>query len=185
MTKIPTEKLQSLMPRTRRRTQRRAETFDISSKAENDSEIHSEPDERSYTSNPRKNPAGTSKMKQSTANRPAVPANLKAKSKKTAAAVSTSSTPIPTSTRKTQLPQTSRSGRRTYGRSNDDDKENEESYNPVEDTADDLDDTTVRASVDPVWAMKRTKLQAKFAEVDAWEMEFESVDMSQASSPWR
>ena len=185
LTKIPTQKLQSLMPRTRHRLQRTADTFEISSEAESDSAIHSEPDERSHPSNTRTNPAGPSKMKKSNVNHPAAPAKLKAKPRRPIAAVQTSSTPIPTSSRKPQLPRSSKSGRRTYGRSNDDDKENEESYNPVEDTTDDIEDTTVRASVDPVWAMKRTKLQAKFAEVDAWEMEFENVDMSQASSPWR
>jgi hypothetical protein len=57
---------------------------------------------------------------------------------------------------------------------------------PGEDISDDIiAPSTERSSVDPVKAKEIARLRGKFEDVDAWEMEFESVDMGGTSSPWR
>lgn len=71
--------------------------------------------------------------------------------------------------------------KRTYSaRQTQEDKENETSYLLV---ADEADSSTIIENLSKTVEMQ--KMQQKFADVDDWEMEFESVDMGGTSSPWR
>jgi hypothetical protein len=186
MTAIPTETLQSLLPRTRRKPQREKDPFEIPSSSQSDlddsahavSESTIEPRDESVQIS-RKRPTALNKTKTKPA---AAPAKAKSQQKKSSTAVAKPKPSHPKST------PASSSRRRTYGRA-DSDKENaEDSYVdlPGEDISDDIiAPSTERSSVDPVKAKEIARLRGKFEDVDAWEMEFESVDMGGTSSPWR
>jgi hypothetical protein len=74
---------------------------------------------------------------------------------------------------------------RKYGkRTTEEEKENEhdDSYEPVVNET--VDDSSIVETVNK--SKEMTKMKNKFAEIDDWEMEFESVDIGgDSSSPWR
>ncbi|KAF2877471.1 hypothetical protein BDV95DRAFT_481894 [Massariosphaeria phaeospora] len=79
--------------------------------------------------------------------------------------------------------QSAQKSTRTYGRRISSDKENEATFVAGEES-EDAEETTETAIAAP--APKLVAIAKKFEDVDAWEMEFESVDADgQTSSPWR
>lgn len=80
-------------------------------------------------------------------------------------------------------PETAKKNTRTYSRRTSSDKENESTFVANEDSVD-VDEPST-SSID-VPKSKLAAITKKFEDVDAWEMDFESVDVGGvSSSPWR
>jgi hypothetical protein len=75
--------------------------------------------------------------------------------------------------------------RRTYGkRAMEEDKENENDNSYAPNSNNDVDESTLYEEASK--SKELVKLKNKFAEIDAWEMEYENVDLGgSSSSPWR
>jgi hypothetical protein len=88
------------------------------------------------------------------------------------------------STTKTVKKSTGEGKRRiTYGRGDDEEKENDQDSEFLPEVIE-LEESSVLEEVNK--SAELTKMKNKFAEVDDWEMEYESVDLGGGtSSPWR
>jgi hypothetical protein len=157
---ISTAKLQALLPRRRTRVPLERDEYDIQDSDEvNDTPIDSDQDELQMP-NPRRAPAARK-------------GGHKTASKKPARTVKKATAPTKTNDRNS----------RTYGRRISSDKENEEA-DAVDDDSGDAEETTETSIVLPGPQLKA--MAKKFEDVDAWEMDFESVDANaDDSSPWR
>ena len=86
-----------------------------------------------------------------------------------------------------------RPGKRTYGRRGEEDKENDGSVAGLADgESEDSDGVGCvnemgrsKGIKDVAMSKELEAARKKFAEIDDWEMEFESVDVGGTSSPWR
>jgi hypothetical protein len=188
---ISTLELQSLLPRTRR-TRNPPKTVKIGAQSVYDlnsesTELRSDPpaesDSGSDTSVPdevtpvrRGKRRGAAKSK---AKAPRAPLSNKRNAAQSRAAASTKAA---VEKGKTPL--------RKYGRqqdADDADKENlstdDETYHVGPDPDGPIDESSILEDEARVRVMQ--KMRDKFNEIDEWEMEFESVDFSQTSSPWR
>ncbi|KAF2475705.1 uncharacterized protein BDR25DRAFT_253201 [Lindgomyces ingoldianus] len=158
---ISTARLQALLPRRRTHVPQEYDEFDIRSSDNVDiTPVDSDQDELQ------------------------LPPRRGAPASAAAAAQLRSSKKLSRTTKKPQVPTiTTQKNTRTYGRRTSSDKENESTF-VQEDSSGDVDETT--ATTISVPKSKLTAIAKQFEEVDAWEMEFESVDVSGASSsPWR
>jgi hypothetical protein len=191
VTQISTNVLQSFLPRqgarrSRRQNARQTE-FDLSASSDIPSddiiEINSDPSELSQDSPPtrrdRRAEPPVKAVKPSVGSRQ----NTTKQTKRKVLAEKN------TSQKSSNLPQkisdlgTKGKPKRTYGRRKTEDKENNDnSYLPGSNH--DVDESTVIEQV--LQSKELVKIRDKFAEVDAWEMEYESVDIGgSSSSPWR
>jgi hypothetical protein len=157
---ISTAKLQALLPRRRIRVPQERDEYDILSSDEVDNTpIDSDQDELQMP-NPRRAPIA----------RKTVHKKLVKKATHTA--------------KKARAPsKISNKNTRTYSRRISSDKENEEAV-VVDDDSEGVEETTEASIVIPSPQLKA--IAKKFEDVDAWEMDFESVDANaDTSSPWR
>lgn len=156
---ISTAKLQALLPRRRTRVAQERDEYDILTSDDiEEAPIDSDQDELQLPT-PRKGPKGRK-------------------------ATSKPNKKISRGTKKSAMPtDAARRNTRTYGRHTSSDKENDSAI--VMDTnsleADEPTETTIN-----IPDSKLAAIAKKFEDVDAWEMEFESVDAGGGdSSPWR
>ncbi|KAH7121210.1 hypothetical protein B0J11DRAFT_533712 [Dendryphion nanum] len=154
-----TAKLQALLPRRRNHVAQERDEFDVESSDEVQVVDSDEDELQAPMSRLRKTTVSKSKPKST---------------KKTAKAAKKHDKSAVTTRRNT----------RTYGRRISSDKENENAIMANEDS-EDVDESTEIA----VTALPSTQLAAiakRFEDVDAWEMDFESIDVTGgSSSPWR
>jgi hypothetical protein len=164
--KMSTEQLQSMLPmpkdKTKKRDKKKTEMYDIES--DSDEEV----DDNDELSRPARRRATTATSRKS---KPlaAKSANRKATSKTFTAAKGKQ--------------------KRTYGRQESVEKENDESAfarELGEEEDDDEDTFEILPKSKGAKSKELEKARKKFAKVDEWEMEFESVDLGGGeSSPWR
>jgi len=185
---LTTAALQALLPQTRKlKTDRVRDTFDIhSSSTQEDDEIDEDEDE---LSRPRRRAAALS-------NRGQKPGALKSP-KATRGKASRTVTTKATKSNKPSKPRTNAPAvkapaaktSRTYTRRSQGDKENEGGDDDEEQQIQDEGNSDVTV-VDETMGGKAKSgelkdARKKFEEIDNWEMEFESADITGGSSPWR
>lgn len=191
---ISTAVLQSLLPKPRRkpRAAKHADEYDIPSSDDDNDTLTLQDDDFDELAHSKSRRAKKTPMRKVSGNR-----HIASNSKKPTTATSPVSLrqKTPLAKAKVQEPEKPKM-KKTYGRAAIE-KENDQSIDIHSDhNSDDGDDTEIAArgkgragSVAPSKLSKTKELEQakqKFAEVDEWEMEFESVDLGGgSSSPWR
>jgi hypothetical protein len=189
-TKIATNALQSFLPKVKMRRSQRQHTkpsqFDLSNSSQSAIDIldtNSEASEQPEEETPKKrNKRGTVSTKPQTTQKTR-PVHKNAPGKRPLGEKNNVQTP---SVQKISKDQTSHiKPHRKYGkRITEVEKENEhdDSYDPAVNET--VEDNSIAETVKKTKEI--TKMKDKFAEIDDWEMEFESVDVGgDSSSPWR
>ncbi|ORY03664.1 hypothetical protein BCR34DRAFT_605153 [Clohesyomyces aquaticus] len=171
---ISTAKLQSLLPRRRTRVAQGYDEFDIRSSDEADmAPVDSDQDELQLS--PRRLASTSKRPVQAKATKK----SIRTTKKSTMTAAKSTMTAAKSTT---MAAEKGRRNTRTYGRTSSD-KENERTFGQ-QDTCGDVEDITETTINVP--KSQLSAIAKQFEEVDAWEMDFESVDVGGASSsPWR
>ncbi|KAK3683058.1 hypothetical protein LTR37_020596 [Vermiconidia calcicola] len=176
---VTTATLQSMLPKRRQppRPRHRKSEYDIESGSEDDSPLDTsllEEDEDELGGRLRRQTkAAPSKGKKG--------ANVKGKARQSKAAPSIRKSSAAPQGRKSTAKKTSK----TYGRPTVSDKENEEAFDEPDDSV--LPDTSITMH-DAVQSKELEEAKKKFADVDEWDMEFESMSFEEhrsSSQQWR
>ncbi|OCL13557.1 hypothetical protein AOQ84DRAFT_351952 [Glonium stellatum] len=173
---LSTAKLQSMLPRRRHRAKGRAiDQFDIPSSDDvGTSILASDEDELQLPAS-----RHTTNARRTDATRTPVKRTSREAKKNTGQTSAKKATPVKSTP-------TAKGVTRTYGnrRVTSSDKENESTF--IHHELSEEDDEPTEVTIDHVKSAELAAAAKKFAEVDQWEMEFESVDIGgESSSPWR
>ncbi|KAK3696847.1 hypothetical protein LTR37_017753 [Vermiconidia calcicola] len=176
---VTTATLQSMLPKRRQppRPRHRKSEYDIESGSEDDSPLDSsllgeDEDELGGKLRRQRKAAPTKGTKG---------ANVKSKARQSKAASSTRKSSAAPHGRKSTAKKTGK----TYGRATASDKENEEALDEPDDSV--LPDTSITMH-DAVQSKELEEAKKKFADVDEWDMEFESMSFEEhrsSSQQWR
>jgi hypothetical protein len=187
---VLTEMLTSLLPqpRTRRSNRLRSRQHELdlaesSSERPNESEISaleapSSPPERVRRRVTRGMPAAPKVKKPKLAK---VPSKVQARGRDRVPLAERSGAPNTLVQKRSTKRSVAQKAKRTYGGASAEDKENDPSFHA--ESSESIEESTV---IEDKKRVKEQSLKKKFAEVDAWELEYETVDFGGISSPaWR
>lgn len=186
-----TATLQSLLPKRRQplRPRRRKSEYDVDSNSDQ-SDVDEESEDDAGAASRRRIKTAAAKPRESTAVRKASPAAKKsaASTQKTRKSAAPPSRPRTATASKKATGKTAR----TFGRNAASDKENEPADSDFEELPDNddsaLPDTSLTMNEATEMSVELAAAKAKFAEVDGWDMEFESVSFDEgrsSSQTWR